>query len=54
MASTLPNPTSTWETVSNTYYRKLTLYSELWEDNGEFNLDDYIVAGSQFGGAIGT
>jgi len=48
----MASPTATWGTVSDTYYRKLTLYSSLWD--GDFDLDKYIVAGAPFGGALGT
>lgn len=53
MTSELKNPTSTWETVSNTYYRKIKSYSAAWTENEDFNLDDYILAGAPFGGALG-
>ncbi|KAF3930538.1 hypothetical protein ABW19_dt0202508 [Dactylella cylindrospora] len=52
MASGLQNPTSTWELVSGQYYRKFTLFTPSWAQDEDFNLDDYIVAGAPFGGAL--
>ncbi|KAF3162354.1 hypothetical protein TWF751_010743 [Orbilia oligospora] len=52
MASGLQNPTSTWELVSGQYYRKFTVFTPSWTQDEDFNLDDYLVAGAPFGGAI--
>lgn len=53
MAPALQNPTSSWELVSGQYYRKLSLFTPSWSGDEDFNLDDYIVAGAPFGGALG-
>ncbi|KAK6348946.1 hypothetical protein TWF730_009707 [Orbilia blumenaviensis] len=52
MASGLQNPTSTWELVSGQYYRKFTVFTPSWTQDEDFNLDDYLVAGAPFGGAL--
>ncbi|EGX53807.1 hypothetical protein AOL_s00004g466 [Orbilia oligospora ATCC 24927] len=52
MASGLQNPPSTWELVSGQYYRKFTVFTPSWTQDEDFDLDDYLVAGAPFGGAI--
>lgn len=50
-----PNPLANGdrigEKIGNNFYRKLTLYDAIFEDDVE--LENYIVAGAPYGGAIG-
>lgn len=39
------------EKIGNSFYRKLTLYNDIFEDDVE--LENYIVVGAPYGGAIG-
>lgn len=39
-----------WEVLEDKYYRKILLYSELFDE--DFNLEDYVVAGAPYSGAI--
>lgn len=48
---TTDSATAGWEQVEDKYYRKILLYSALW--NANFDLSDYIVAGAPYGGALG-
>lgn len=50
MASTIA-PTADWEAVSDTFYRKVQLYTALWDT--DFNLNDYFLRGAPYGGALG-
>lgn len=50
MASTAA-PTADWESVSDTFYRKIQLYTALWD--ADFNLNDYFLRGAPYGGALG-
>ena len=51
MASSAP-PTANWEAVADTFYRKVQLYTALWD--ADFDLNDYFVRGAPYGGALGT
>jgi len=44
-------PTADWEAVSDTFYRKVQLYTALWD--ADFNLNDYFLRGAPYGGALG-
>ncbi len=46
------HPTAGWEQVGDSFYRKIQLYTAVFDQ--DLNLDDYIVAGAPYGGAIGT
>lgn len=48
---TTNSATAGWEQVEDKYYRKILLYSALWDP--DFDLSDYIVAGAPYGGALG-
>jgi hypothetical protein len=43
--------TADWERLEDRFYRKILLYSELFGEDRE--LDDYIIAGAPYSGAIG-
>ncbi|KAF8446468.1 Vps16, N-terminal region-domain-containing protein [Terfezia claveryi] len=43
-------PTADWEAVSDTFYRKVQLYTALWD--ADFNLNDYFLRGAPYGGAL--
>jgi hypothetical protein len=45
------NPTADWEKLGERYYRKVQLYSEVFDQDLE--LENYIVTGAPYGGAIG-
>lgn len=47
----MANPTVDWEKVGDRYYRKIQLYTEVFDQDLE--LENYIVAGASYGGAIG-
>ena len=46
------NPTADWERVGDRYYRKVKLYESVFDQDLE--LENYVVTGAPFGGAIGT
>lgn len=46
-----PNPLANWEKIGNSFYRKIAIYDAIFEDDVE--LENYIVAGAPYGGAIG-
>lgn len=46
-----PNPLANWEKVGDSFYRKIAVYDAIFEDDVE--LENYIVAGAPYGGAIG-
>lgn len=46
------HPTAGWEQVGDRFYRKTQLYTAVFDQDLE--LDNYIVAGAPYGGAIGT
>ena len=45
------HPTAGWEQVGERFYRKTQLYTEVFDV--DLDLDNYIVAGAPYGGAIG-
>jgi hypothetical protein len=45
------HPTAGWEQVGERFYRKTQLYSKIFDQS--LDLDNYIVAGAPYGGAIG-
>jgi vacuolar protein sorting-associated protein 16 len=47
----MSNPTADWEKVGDRYYRKTQLYTAVFDQDLE--LENYIVAGAPYGGAIG-
>lgn len=47
-----PHPTAGWEQVGDRFYRKIQLYTAVFDQ--DLNLDHYTVAGAPYGGAIGA
>ena len=47
----MSNPTAEWEPVGDAFYRKIRLYTAVFDQDLE--LDNYIIAGAPYGGAIG-
>ncbi|KAK2748113.1 hypothetical protein FQN57_001236 [Myotisia sp. PD_48] len=47
-----PNPLADWEKVGDQFYRKSRIYDAVFDEDLE--LENYIVAGAPFGGAIGN
>lgn len=45
------HPTAGWEQVGERFYRKTQLYTGVFDL--DLDLDNYIVAGAPYGGAIG-
>jgi hypothetical protein len=48
----MSNPSAEWEPLGAAFYRKIQLYTAVFDQDLE--LDNYIVAGAPYGGAIGT
>jgi len=48
----MANPTADWEKVGSKFYRKIQLYTAVFDQDLE--LENYIVTGCRYGGAIGT
>ncbi|KAI5928715.1 Vps16, N-terminal region-domain-containing protein [Camillea tinctor] len=46
----ITNPTAGWEKVGDRFYRKTQLYTAIFDQ--DLDLDNYIVAGAPYGGAI--
>lgn len=44
--------TADWEVLEDKYYRKILLYSDLFD--ADTDLDDYVIAGAPYSGAIGV
>jgi hypothetical protein len=47
----MANPTADWEKVGDKCYRKIQLYTAIFDQDLE--LENYIVTGCSYGGAIG-
>jgi hypothetical protein len=47
----MANPTADWEKVGDKFYRKIQLYTAIFDRDLE--LENYIVTGCSYGGAIG-
>jgi len=47
----MANPTAGWEKVGDKFYRKIQLYTAVFDQDLE--LENYIVTGCAYGGAIG-
>ena len=47
----MSNPTVDWGRVGDRYYRKIKLYEDVFDP--ELELENYIVAGAPYAGAIG-
>jgi len=46
------NPLANWERLGDSFYRRVSLYDAIFDE--DVDLDNYIVAGAPYGGAIGT
>lgn len=51
MRMEVPHPTAGWEQVGERFYRKIPLYTAIFDQ--ELDLDNYLVAGAPYGGAVG-
>lgn len=47
----MANPTAEWERVGGKFYRKIQLYTAVFDQDLE--LENFIVTGCSYGGAIG-
>lgn len=45
------NPLANWEKLGDSFYRKVPVYDAVFDE--EVELENYIVAGAPYGGAIG-
>lgn len=45
------HPTAGWEQLGPSFYRKVQLYTQVFDQ--DLDLDNYIVAGAPYSGAIG-
>ena len=45
------NPLANWEKVGDSFYRKIPVYDAIFDEDVE--LENYIVVGAPYGGAIG-
>lgn len=45
------NPLANWEKVGDSFYRKVSVYDAIFDEDVE--LENYLVAGAPYGGAIG-
>lgn len=48
----MSNPTADWERVGDSFYRKTKLYDAIFDHDLE--LENHIIAGAPFAGAIGS
>lgn len=48
----MSKPTANWEKVGDRFYRKIKLYDAVFDP--ELELENYVVAGAPYGGAIGV
>ncbi len=48
----MSNPIADWERVGDRFYQKVKLYDAVFDQDLE--LENYVVAGAPYGGAIGT
>lgn len=48
----MAKPTADWEKVGEKFYRKIQLYTAVFDLDLE--LENYIVTGAPYGGALGT
>lgn len=48
----MSSPTAEWDKVGEVFFRKVQLYTAVFDD--ELELENYIVAGAPYGGAIGV
>jgi vacuolar protein sorting-associated protein 16 len=46
------HPTAGWESVAGKWFRKIQLYTAVFDH--DLDLDNYIIAGAPYGGALGA
>lgn len=46
-----PKPTADWERVGERFYRKIQLYTDVFDE--ELELENYKIAGAPYSGALG-
>lgn len=46
-----PNPLAHWDRVGDSFYRKVPVYDVIFDEDVE--LENYIIAGAPYGGALG-
>lgn len=46
------HPSASWERVGDGFYRRISLYTAVFDL--DLDLDNYIVVGAPYGGALGT
>ena len=51
LTTKMANPTADWEKVWDKFYRKIQLYTAVFDQDLE--LENYVVTGCSYGGAIG-
>jgi Vps16, N-terminal region len=51
LTTEMANPTADWEKVGDKFYRKIQLYTAVFDQDLE--LENYLVTGCSYGGAIG-
>jgi hypothetical protein len=51
LKSRMANPTADWEKVGDKFYRKIQLYTAIFDQDLE--RENYIVTGCSYGGAVG-
>jgi hypothetical protein len=44
-------PTANWERVGDKFYRRLPIYTDVFD--AELELEDYAIAGAPYSGAVG-
>lgn len=47
-----PKPTADWERVGERFYRKIQLYTDVFDE--ELELENYKIAGAPYSGALGV
>lgn len=48
----MPKPTADWERVADRFYRKIQLYTDVFDQDLE--LENFHVVGAPYSGAVGT
>jgi len=51
-ADSVSKPTADWERVGERYYRKIQLYTSVFDE--ELELENYRIAGAPYSGALGS
>ncbi|KAI9797559.1 MAG: hypothetical protein M1825_005987, partial [Sarcosagium campestre] len=46
----MSNPTADWDRVGDRFYRKVQLYTAIFDE--DFELENYVLVGAPYGGAI--